>query len=196
VAQRFRRKLPTAKWMSNQPALWTPDTYISSPGWQLNTWTVTGLTTAKFKPLLLPTHHILVHLHVYLDLDDFGSLLPAYYINLIYIIIHVGNFESHLQLVERCAPVSVANSTENSCSADAAVSWGEVLGGRTIYSTLSAKRTPFQTGTNMWPHLWMVLRKRWISHIHPMWLCGHSLFKILSLWPVFLWKQVTTIMPP
>jgi hypothetical protein len=27
VAKRFCRKLPTVKWMSNQPALWTPDIY-------------------------------------------------------------------------------------------------------------------------------------------------------------------------
>jgi hypothetical protein len=59
------------------------------------------------------------------------------------------------------------------------------MGGRTIYRTLSPKRTPFQTGIDRWPHLWMVPGKRWISHMHPMWLWGHRLFKILSPGPVF-----------
>jgi hypothetical protein len=59
------------------------------------------------------------------------------------------------------------------------------MGGRTIYRTLSPKRTPFQTGIDRWPHLWMMPGNRWICHRHPMWLWGHSLFKILSPGPVF-----------
>jgi hypothetical protein len=59
------------------------------------------------------------------------------------------------------------------------------MGGRTIYRTMSPKRTPFEPGTNRWPHLWTVPRKRWISHTHPMWLWGYNLFKISSLGPVF-----------
>jgi hypothetical protein len=58
------------------------------------------------------------------------------------------------------------------------------MGGRTIYRTLSCKRTPFQTGTDRWPHLWMVPAKRRISHTHPMWFWGYSLFKISSPGPV------------
>jgi hypothetical protein len=32
--------------------------------------------------------------------------------------------------------------------------------------------------------LWKVPRRGWISHTYPMWLWGHSLFKILSPEPV------------
>jgi hypothetical protein len=35
--------------------------------------------------------------------------VPTFY----YVIIHVRNFESHIQLVDKCAPVKVASSTEN-----------------------------------------------------------------------------------
>jgi hypothetical protein len=59
------------------------------------------------------------------------------------------------------------------------------MGGRTIYSALSPKRIPFQTGTDRWPYLRKVPRKRWISCTHPMWLWGHSLFKISSPGPLF-----------
>jgi hypothetical protein len=59
------------------------------------------------------------------------------------------------------------------------------MGGRTIYTTLSPKRTPFQTGTDRWPHLRKVPAKRRISHTHPMWLWSHSLFEISSLGPLF-----------
>jgi hypothetical protein len=52
------------------------------------------------------------------------------------------------------------------------------MGGRAIYRTL------FQIGINRWFHLWMVPGKRWISHTHPMWLWGHSLFKISLRGPV------------
>jgi hypothetical protein len=52
------------------------------------------------------------------------------------------------------------------------------MGGRTIYGTLSPKRTPVETGIDEWPHLWSAPGKRWISHTCPMWLWGHSLFKI------------------
>jgi hypothetical protein len=48
------------------------------------------------------------------------------------------------------------------------------MGGRTIYRTLSPKRTPFQTRID-----------RWLSHTHPMWLWRYSLFKISSPGPVF-----------
>jgi hypothetical protein len=59
------------------------------------------------------------------------------------------------------------------------------MDGRGVYRTVSPKRTPFQTGTDRWPHLRKVLRRRWISHKYPMWLWGHSLFKISSPEPVF-----------
>jgi hypothetical protein len=39
-------------------------------------------------------------------------------------------------------------------------------------------------GIDRWPHLWKVPRWRWISHTHPIWLWGHSLFKISSPGPV------------
>jgi hypothetical protein len=54
------------------------------------------------------------------------------------------------------------------------------MGGGTIYRTLSPKRTPFQTGTDRWPHLQKVNRRRWISHTYPTWLWSHSLLKISS----------------
>jgi hypothetical protein len=54
------------------------------------------------------------------------------------------------------------------------------MDGRTIYRTLSPKETLFQTGSDRRPHLWMMPRRRWISHTYPMWLWGHSLFKISS----------------
>jgi hypothetical protein len=60
------------------------------------------------------------------------------------------------------------------------------LGSRTIYRTLSLKRTPFQTGIDRWPHLWKVLRRRLISHTYPMWLWDFSLLKISSPGPVFM----------
>jgi hypothetical protein len=55
---------------------------------------------------------------------------------------------------------------------------------RTIYRTLSSKRTPFQIGANRLSHLWKVSKGRWLSHTHPMWLWGYSSFKILSPEPV------------
>jgi hypothetical protein len=58
------------------------------------------------------------------------------------------------------------------------------MGGRTTYRTLSPKRAPFQIGIDWWSHLWKVPRKRWISHTYPMWLWGHSLFKISSPGPL------------
>jgi hypothetical protein len=58
------------------------------------------------------------------------------------------------------------------------------MGGKTTYRTLSPKMTHFQTGIDRWPHLRKVPR-RWISHTYPMWLWGHSLFKISSPGPVF-----------
>jgi hypothetical protein len=60
------------------------------------------------------------------------------------------------------------------------------MGDRTIYRTLSPQRTPFQTGIDRWSHLWKVPRRGWISHIYPMWLWGHILFKISSPGPVLL----------
>jgi hypothetical protein len=60
------------------------------------------------------------------------------------------------------------------------------MGHRIIYRTLSPSRTPCQTGTDMWPHLWKVPGRWWISHTYPMCLWGHSLFKILSPEPVLL----------
>jgi hypothetical protein len=59
------------------------------------------------------------------------------------------------------------------------------MGDRTIYRTLSSKRTHLQNGTNRLTYLQMVPWKKWIGHTHPMWLWGYSLFKILSLGPVF-----------
>jgi hypothetical protein len=55
---------------------------------------------------------------------------------------------------------------------------------RTIYRALSSKRTPFQTGTDEWSHLWKVPRGRWISQTCPMWLWGYSSFTISSPGPV------------
>jgi hypothetical protein len=49
---------------------------------------------------------------------------------------------------------------------------------------LSPKRTPFQSRIDRWPHLRKVPRRRWISHKYPVWLWGHSLFKISSPGPV------------
>jgi hypothetical protein len=53
-----------------------------------------------------------------------------------------------------------------------------------IYWTLPPKRTPFQTRIDRWSNLWKVPRRRRISHTYPMWLWGHSLFKISSPGPV------------
>jgi hypothetical protein len=57
------------------------------------------------------------------------------------------------------------------------------MGGRTTCRTLSPKRAPFQIGVVWWSHLWKVPRRRRISHTYPMWLWGHSLFKISSPGP-------------
>jgi hypothetical protein len=51
---------------------------------------------------------------------------------------------------------------------------------RTIYRTLSSKRTSFQTGIDGWSRLWTVPRRRWISHIYPVLLWGYSSFEISS----------------
>jgi hypothetical protein len=70
------------------------------------------------------------------------------------------------------------------------------MGGRTTYRTLPPKRTHFQTAIGWWPHLRKVPRREGeISHTHPMWLWGNSLFKISSPWPVLhgtkwlLWRS-------
>jgi hypothetical protein len=60
----------------------------------------------------------------------------------------------------------------------------------------SPKRAPFQTGIDWWPNLWKVPRRRRISHIYPMWLWGHSLFKISSPGPVYHGTKWTTMMLP
>jgi hypothetical protein len=52
--------------------------------------------------------------------------------------------------------------------------------GRTTYRTLTPKRAPFQIEIDWWSHLRKIPRRRRISHIYPMWLWGHSLFKISS----------------
>jgi hypothetical protein len=52
------------------------------------------------------------------------------------------------------------------------------MGGRITYWTLPPKRTPFQTRIDRWPNLWKVPTRRRFSHTYPMWLWGHSLFKI------------------
>jgi hypothetical protein len=54
------------------------------------------------------------------------------------------------------------------------ICWPVKMGGRTTYWTLPPKRTPFQTGIYRWPNLWMVPRRRWISHTYLMWLWVHS----------------------
>jgi hypothetical protein len=41
-----------------------------------------------------------------------------------------------------------------------------------------------QTRIDRWPSLWKVPTRRWISRTYPMWLWGHSLFKISSPGPV------------
>jgi hypothetical protein len=55
---------------------------------------------------------------------------------------------------------------------------------RAVQRTLSFKRTPFQIGIDGWYYLWKVPRRRWISHICPVWLWGYSSFEILSPGPV------------
>jgi hypothetical protein len=45
--------------------------------------------------------------------------------------------------------------------------------------------SPFQTRIDKWSNLWKLPTRRRISHTYPMWLWGHSLFKILSPGPVF-----------
>jgi hypothetical protein len=56
---------------------------------------------------------------------------------------------------------------------------------RTVHRTVSSKGTTFQICIDGWSHLWKVPRRRWISHTCPVWLCGHSLFKISSPGTVF-----------
>jgi hypothetical protein len=74
------------------------------------------------------------------------------------------------------------------------------MGGRTTHRTLPPKRTPFQTVFDRWPHLWKVPGRRWISHTYLMWLCGHSLFNILSPEPVLqgttwlLWRPINKVL--
>jgi hypothetical protein len=58
------------------------------------------------------------------------------------------------------------------------------LCGRITYWTLPPKRTPFQARIDRWSNLWKVPTRRRISHTFPMWLWGHSLFKISSPGPV------------
>jgi hypothetical protein len=70
------------------------------------------------------------------------------------------------------------------------------IGGRTVYRTLLPKRAPFQTGIDWWPHLRKVPRRRRISHTHPVWLWGHSLFKISSPGPVFYRTKWLLWRPP
>jgi hypothetical protein len=70
------------------------------------------------------------------------------------------------------------------------------MGSRTIYRTLSPKTTPFQTGTDRRPYLLKVPRKRRISHTYPMWLWGHSLFKISSPGAVFYGTKWLLWRPP
>jgi hypothetical protein len=66
---------------------------------------------------------------------------------------------------------------------------------RTIYRTLSSKRTHFQIGIDLWSHLWKVPRGRRNGHTCPMWLWGYSSFKISSPGSVFhgtkwlLWRS-------
>jgi hypothetical protein len=58
--------------------------------------------------------------------------------------------------------------------------------GRTTYRTLSPKRTPFQIEIDWWSHLRKVPRRRRISHTYPMWLWGHSIFKVVLHWTEWL----------
>jgi hypothetical protein len=54
-----------------------------------------------------------------------------------------------------------------------------------LFTGHSPKRTPFQTVIDRWRNLRTMPGKRRISHTHPTWLWGYSLFKISSPGPVF-----------
>jgi hypothetical protein len=56
---------------------------------------------------------LILQLHVHLNLHDFGWLLPLSCI-ISCLIAHVRNFESHMQLEDRCAPVKIYSSAESS----------------------------------------------------------------------------------
>jgi hypothetical protein len=53
----------------------------------------------------------------------------------------------------------------------------------------------FKTGIDRWSNFWQVPTRRRISHTYPVWLWGHSLFKISSPGPVLygtkplLWRS-------
>jgi hypothetical protein len=50
--------------------------------------------------------------------------------------------------------------------------------------TIYIRSPPFELGNDWWSHLRKAPRRRRISHTHPVWLWGHSLFKISSPGPV------------
>jgi hypothetical protein len=72
------------------------------------------LTAAKSKLLTLPLNGFFLFSSTYICIYmvyDYFCLCPAQ-LNLV--VIRVRNFESHLQFGDRCAPVEISNSAENS----------------------------------------------------------------------------------
>jgi hypothetical protein len=79
----------------------------------LVTWTVVGLTTAKFKPLIFSTSDFTLFytadMFILMILYDF-SLFPAQFCN---IIVYVRKVGSCMQIADRCAPWKISSGAEN-----------------------------------------------------------------------------------
>jgi hypothetical protein len=74
---------------------------------QIVSWTVAGLTAAKFKPLILRMPWLpLLQYQVHLDLHGLGFILHKLYSHT--------RKESHVQFADWCVPVKVSNSAEYS----------------------------------------------------------------------------------
>jgi hypothetical protein len=88
--------------------------YVTTLKLQLVSWTLVGLTAAKFKPLIhLMTGFSLsntMYIWICLVYDSF-CLCP---VTCSYIVIHLRNFDSHMQFADWCALVKISNSAEYS----------------------------------------------------------------------------------
>jgi hypothetical protein len=79
----------------------------------MDIWTIVNMTAAKFKSLVFPVSgfalSIIANIFMFMILYDF-CLLPAWFC---YVIVNVRNLESHVNIVDRCAPRETANGAEN-----------------------------------------------------------------------------------
>jgi hypothetical protein len=139
------------------------------------TWTVVGLTTAKFEPIIFSVLGFALsyieNMWIIMILYNLCLLLALFYDK----IINIRNFESHMQIADRYAPWKIASGTENFfCRCFEAR-----LNNNSLVRT--SKRTPHFTVIKI---KWLMLFKEITAWNQVLW-CMH--YRCLLLWMYECW---------